>query len=452
MNDVKLNELLGAVGVAPIMPRTTAPNGDVVKGVKLDSHTFKAKKQLKGVHWQSNLNNTNDSVEIFLKQKLEELTWSSEYYEHFLPDIENLINFGLSNGLLTEEDIALFLNSTTDELLKRRKNGETVPMTPGLLLLDFTTAVAEVSNEIQNAIDYVTQLLLQAGVKTDFSKVTDNWIVDKARRMKLLSRDNNDAVARLYDKKSRIMAYYKGQADRFRAGDSPLADAFAFAILWREVMYAQSKRAKRQDDEAFESEKIKFQTKTGLNPDHNPIILDKIRAITPKYQYRKLSSVLNLFPTGALQFLDLMQNGKITQYLKVPQNISGFFVQEKMNEEILNEVKLLEGKEVILKDSVILGTDLQLATEDFSQEGYVTSSPRNNMEIEGYSPEAIQSVCSKEYARGGKAFVGGYQLAKVVYVETRRNDGKLFKGGVRFWLQDVRLLQEEDILNALRDQ
>lgn len=451
MNDTKINELLGAVGIAPILPRTTLSNGEVVKGIKLDSHTFKAKKQLKGVPWESNLNNANDEVELFLKQKLEELTWSSEYYEHFLPDIENLINFGLTNGLLTEGNISLFLNSTTDKLLRLRNNGQQVPMTPGILLSDFTTAVAEISNEIKNAIEYVVHLLIKAGLKTDFSKVTDTWVVDRARRMKLLNKNDNDAIAKLYDKKSRIMAYYKGQADRFKAGDSPLADAFAFALLWREVMYSQSSRAKRQDDEAFEHEKVLFQTKTGLNPNYNPAILDKIRAITPKYQYTKLASVLNLFPTGALQFLDLMENGKITQYLKVPQNISGFFVCENINEEVIREIKFLQGKTVILKDSVVLGTKLQLATEDFSQDGYATSSPRKKMVAEGYPQTTIDSVCAKEYARGGKAFVGGYQLATIVYVETKRNDGKLFKGGVRLWLQDVKLLSEETLHLALNN-
>src|SRR5699024_5637630 len=119
------------------------------------------------------------------------------------------------------------------------------------------------------------------------------------------------------------------------------------AILWREVMISQSRRAKRHDDDAYESMLNKFESETGKNPRHDTILMKKLRDITPKYQYTKLSSVLNLFPTGALQFLDLIENKKITQYVKGPQNISGFFIHSEMDSSKLSEAKALEGKRVL---------------------------------------------------------------------------------------------------------
>ena len=452
MNDVKRNELLKAAGKKSLSPRAVSNNGSHVKGLKLDANTFKAKKQIKGVEWYSLLNKSTESIEIFLGDKLSQLSWSSEYYEHFLSDIESVIAFGLENDMLSEDDISPFLNKTTDELVKARSAGQKVPTTPGILLIDFTTNIADASRDIREAIQGVIDLLKSYGLRTDFSKVTDRWVINKARQLRLLSNEDNDNIARLFDKKSRIMSYYKGQADMFRAGNSPLADAFAFAILWREVMISQSRRAKRHDDDAYESMLNKFESETGKNPRHDTILMKKLRDITPKYQYTKLSSVLNLFPTGALQFLDLIENKKITQYVKGPQNISGFFIHSEMDSSKLSEAKALEGKRVLLKDSEVLGSGFQLATEDYSQTGFISSTPRQKMMSENYPEEVIESVCEREYARGGRAFTGGYQLATVVYVETTRKDGKPLKGGIRLWMQDVQILREEEMVALLNNK
>lgn len=452
MNDLEMNRLIESQNMKTISPRAVSTSGANMKTIKLDSHTFKAKKQIKGVHWLSNLNNTNDEVEKFLNEKLHELNFSSEYYNHFMSDIEMFINFGFSNNLITKNDELLFLSSTTDSLLQARKNNQEVPLTPGLLLIDFTTAVADISKQIKSANDSVKELLYQQNLNIDFTKVTDRWSIDTARRMQILTKEQDDEIAKLYDRKSRIMAYYKGQADTFKAGNSPLADAFAFALLWREVMYSQSKRAKRQDDEAYENMLVEFQLTTGINPRHDPSLLKRLRDRTVKYSYTKLSSVINLFPTGVLQFLDLMENKRITQYVKVPQNVTGFFVHEEMTPDKLIEAKSLEGSLVLLKDSQILNSGFQLATEDFSQEGYIKSSPRSKMVSENYPNDYIESVCSKNYYRGGKAFLGGYQLARVVFVETSRPNGQPYKGGIRFWLQDVKAISEDELYKMIQNK
>lgn len=446
MNDTQLNALLKSQGCDVLKPRTENSVNEPVRGLKLDGHTFKAKKQIKGVDWHSNLNHANDNIESFLTNKLKELRFSSEYYEHFLTDIEDFVNYGLEQKLITIEDERIFLNETTAALTRLRNQNRQVPMTPGLLLSDFTSAIAEVSEEIEIAINDIRNMLYMNGYKMDFTKMTDRWVIDKARRLKILSLGQDDYMAKLYDKKARIMAYYKGQADRFKAGQSELADAFAFALLWREVMHSQSKIAKREDDEALKNKIVDFQSKTGINPEYNEEIMKQLRLKTNKYQYSKLSSVLNLFPTGALQFLDFVENNRTTQFVKAPQNITGFFVHEEVTAEKIREMKAFEGKYILLKDSRVMQTGFQLATEDFSQEGYIRSTPRKKMEMENYPESYIQMVCEHQYVRGSKAFVSGYQIAKVVYVETKRQDGADFQGGIRLWIQEVKSITPEEIL------
>lgn len=445
MNDKTLNALLKKQGIQPMEARVVDPGGNIVKGLKLDANIFKAKKQINGVPWHSNLNLSNNRIEAFLKDELDKLQLVSEYYEHFLPDIETFIQYGKEKGMLTNKDEVVFLNETTSRLVKLRETGREVPLTPGLLLLDFTQAVSNISTEISTELEDIKRQIHSFNPKIDLSKFTDRWVIDKARRLRILSKPQDNRVAQLFDKKERIMAYYKSKADLFKAGNSELADAFAFAILWREVMNSQSKRAKRQDDEAFANKISEFQQKTGINPIHDENLMKRLKEATPKYQYTKLSSVLNLFPTGALQFLDMLENKRITQYVKVPKNISGFFIHQEMSEDKLNEIKKLEGEYIILKDSMVVGSGFQLAVEDFNQEKISNSTPRKKMMKENYSHEQIEAVCSKEYSRGGKSFVGGYQVAKVVYVETRTNNGKLFQSGVRLWLQEVKLLTESQI-------
>src|SRR5574344_2197087 len=198
MNDLEMNRLIESQNMKTIPPRAVSTSGANMKTIKLDSHTFKAKKQIKGVHWLSNLNNTNDEVEKFLNEKLHELNFSSEYYNHFMSDIEMFINFGFSNNLITKNDELLFLSSTTDALLQARKNNQEVPLTPGLLLIDFTTAVADISKQIKSANDSVKELLYQQNLNIDFTKVTDRWSIDTARRMQILTKEQDDEIAKLY--------------------------------------------------------------------------------------------------------------------------------------------------------------------------------------------------------------------------------------------------------------
>ena len=209
MNDTQLNALLKSQGCDVLKPRTENSVNEPVRGLKLDGHTFKAKKQIKGVDWHSNLNHANDNIESFLNNKLKELRFSSEYYEHFLTDIEDFVNYGLEQKLITIEDERIFLNETTAALTRLRNQNRQVPMTPGLLLSDFTSAIAEISEEIEIAINDIRNMLYMNGYKMDFTKVTDRWVIDKARRLKILSSGQDNYIATLYDKKARIMAYYK---------------------------------------------------------------------------------------------------------------------------------------------------------------------------------------------------------------------------------------------------
>lgn len=444
MKDYDMNELLKQYNVDVILPRATDVDGSFITGLKADSYLFKAKKQLKGVKWKSNLNNSTDEIESYIEEKIKNNNLSSEYYNHFLSDVESLINLGLTNNLITEKDVYFFSNEYTDILLKKKtlNKGES---SPGLLLYQFTNAIAEVSNDINEYIEMFKQLLYQNGYKMDFNALSDRWILDKVRQLKLLSKELNNEISILYDRKARIMAYYKGQADLFRAGSSSLGDAFAFALLWREIMKNQSTRAKRIDDENFENAIKNFELVTGFSPRHDEVLLKNIKDKTTKYQYAKLSSVLNLFPTGALQFLDLIENKRITQYVKSAQNITGFLIHDEINEEKIKEIKALEGKKVVILDGRLLGVNFRLATEDYIQDGYYTSTPRNKMLLENYNKELIEDICSKQFARGGKAFIGGYQIGTLSYVDTTRNDGKTkLKSGVRVWITDVHKTSEEE--------
>lgn len=449
MNDNMLNSLLIEAGVTPIKEQTEHVAGwGAVKGLKLDSHTFKAKKQKKGVLWPSVLNHYSDIIESFMMETLtsRKLT-SSEYYEHFLPQVQGLLTWGRENGYLLPEDEIPFSAATTRAGVALREAGEDAPLTPGLLLHDFVNEVSRISREIKAVINLLVSRMVEGGSQHDFAKESDRWVIDFARRNKqngnVLTKEEDDYIAGLLAEKERIMAYYKGQADRFTAGTSKLSDAFAFVLLWQEIMSEQSLRTKKADARRLLEAIADYESQYGVSPHHVPGALEELKRSLPKSQYSKLSSVLTLFPTGALQFLSVMDKGSATQFVKAPRHISGFFSHPDLTDTVRQQVKHLEGKKVILKDGHILGTGLFFATEDYNQTGIVSNVPIHRIIQEGYSKEIINKISGVTYTKGGQAFTGGYQLATLVYVETTSQSGKPFQSGIRLWLQNLQHLTDE---------
>ena len=445
---VKLNTLLGQLGVAPV-----ASHGDKKMSVKLSSHIYKAKRQLKGVEWLSDLNRSTEEVDAFLKEEIRKMSWSSEFYENILPDVENFIEGALAAGHLHENDVKFFSNNLTRELLTRREEGQKVPKTPGLLLIDFVTDVANVSDEINKWVVELSGRLRANGENRNLELESQRWIVERARARFMLSKEEDDALAMVFDRKDRIMAYYKGQADLFKAGNSPYADALAFALLWREVMRSESNRAKKADQEILNQEIENFFVATGVNPRGNETLKAEIKARAPKYQYRKLSSVLTLFPTGALSFLKYAETKELTQYIKPAQALTGFFVHEAISAEKIAEIKAKEGRTVVLKDGRILGTQFRFDPTEYSKSGVSQTNPRRKMMMENYNQDYVRVVCEGiSYSKGGKAFVGDYQLATIAYVETTTQAGKPMSSGVVLWLQNVRQVSKQELVEILQSQ
>lgn len=451
MDDNQLNEILTGRGLRALASRQTNEDGEEVRGLKRDKHLFRAKKQNKGVHWDSLLNDTADRVNAFLQGQVQKLTWTSEYYEHLLPQIQTFLDTGRVEGLYQEEDLWGFSTQTTKELTARREKGEQVPLTPGLLLADFASDVADVSNRIRSVVQELAGRLRERDATHRYEEETQRWLVDTARKVKVLDREEDHRLAQLLDEKERIIAYYRGQADQFRLGDSDLADALAFAAMWEMVMLEQSERARDVDSATFSNAVDAFKNEFGFDPHADPRILKLLRDRIPKYQYSRLSSVLTLFPRGAMQFLDLVENQRVTKYAKPVQHMVGFFGHPELTPAHREQLKRLEGKPVILYEGRLVGTRFQFATEDYGQTGYATSDPRQVMTREGYPSEVVDMVCSHKYLRGGKVWTGGLQQATLLFAETTRKNGTPMANGAKLWLENIQTLDvSEEVMTTIQ--
>ena len=434
----ELSKELKKAGIAPIAKRTTDVNGNELRRIKLDAHTYKAKKELKGVVWESDLNMAADRIEEFLAGKIKKLNLSSDYYENLLPELNGFINSGLSTGLITEADIAPFI--VEDDSMN----------TPAGLLTNFASDVSTVSTQIGAEVSDLIQSMILAGFTHNFMKESERWVIEFARRKRVLTSEQETRIAQLHDKKERIMAYYKGQADLFKAGTSDLSGAFAFAILWKRVLDTQISRAEKADAKTLEANIALFEKKFGVSPKLNPAHLALVKASTPKYQLSRLSSVLNLFPAGALQFLNYIENGKVTEFSNTPRNMVGFFNSDTATADDIARIKSFEGSQVIMAQGRVIGSPFQLSKSGYNDTGFETKTPLVKMLREGYSKEAIEHVTSIDYLRGSQAFTDGYQIATVRYVETTR-DGSFrpYSSGVRLWLSDMVSISKEDILKLI---
>lgn len=444
MNDNQLNSILAKRGLETIKSRAQDSEGNSVKGMKRDSHLYKAKNEIGGVHWDSWLNQTHDRIEQFEQRQQEKMSWSSEYYDNILPEVSAFLAWGLEQGHYTEADAEPFRSANLKSLIQKRENGEYIPLTPVLLLHDFTSAVANSSNEITSYIKMLRLRLYSREDNHDYSKESNYWIIQEARRGGLLSREEDNELATLLAKKERVIAHFRGQADQFKVGTSVLADAFAFALVWQEVMVQQAQIAREDDNKTLTNAVNAFKERFEIDPTVSPEYMAKIKSRLPKYQFRRLSSVLTLFPQGASQFLYLTENKKILTYVKPASNFASMFVHPDLNDEFRQQLKSMEGKTILLYNGKIIGTDFFFAPEDYRQKGY-TSSPRFIMEKEGYAREVIDKVCEKKYLKGGQVWTGGFQRAYIEYVETHTRSGKAFQNGVKLWMSSMSPLKEEEL-------
>lgn len=441
--DEKLNRVLVAAGLDAIPSTKLDRNGYEVSGLKLDSHTYLQKNQLKGVHYPSPLNNSTDRVGLFTKGILDTFTWSSEYYEHIMGDVEGFLALMREHGLYTEQQVAPFTRKFNADALVRRSHGEVIPATtPYLLLRDYVEEVSNISLLIGEVTQEIVSRLREDGSNHQHHKETQNWLIQEGRKRRVLSKKEDNYLATLLAKMERTHVTYKGWADTHKVGTSPYAGAIAFAVMWREVMVDRSLKAKEADEKRLAGLVQAYMEAQGVDPREDDALMDMLRASMPKEPVRWLSSVLSLFPIGSVQFLDIVNNKRLVSYKKPEEHVTGFFGHPALTSNRRAQAKIWEGQTIMLVDGKIVGTDFQFATQDYGKSGYSSSTPRTVMTLEGYSDDMINDVCGNKYKQGGQVWTGGIQLAEVLFVQTTRQNGKAMDNGIVLWLENLRGLSQ----------
>lgn len=447
MRDSQKNELLAKYGLGTIETKVVDVNGGEREGLRSSSFVYLAKGESKGYAWMGEANQQLMVTRSMMKDMKMAFRNTSEKNKNFMPDILNVLHFGMNNGMFTKEAWDAFRLSPSDfdhQQIRNAIHDGIMPdvSTPRKLIFAYGYASSLSARGIRECVQSVKDLLSEAGFLYTFEGTSDNWVVEEGIKAGVVGKELQNKIAILKDRKKRIDALYKGLADRFKLGSSPLGHAFAFAAAWEAIFTSQTYIASREDADSLNRELAKFIETYGYSPVETEDEMDSFIAELPKYQYTQLGTVCNLFPTGALSFFKLVADNKVMQYKKPSSHVFAYLHHPALTEERRAQAKSWEGQTITFYNGhVYTGSSsldgFQIKTENYTKTGMHTKSPRRRMEVEGYTQEEISLVESHKYTEAAHVWTGGFQQARVLFVDTKTQAGKDIKSGVKVWLENL---------------
>lgn len=447
MRDTDKNTLLEKYGLGAIATKDVDVAGESREGLRNSSFVYLAKGESKGYSWIGEANQQLLVTRAMMRDLKLSFRNTSEKNKNFMPDVLNILHFGLNNGMFTQEAWDAFRLSPSDfehQQIRNAIHDGTMPDvgTPRKLIFAYGYASSLSARGIRECVSAVKEALTSAGFVYTYEGTSDNWIIEEGIKQGVVGKELKDHIAILKDRKKRIDGLYKGLADRFKLGESPLAYAFAFAAAWEAVFTSQTYIASREDADTLNRELANYIEKYGYSPVETEDEMDTFVASLPKYQYTQLGTVCNLFPTGALSFFKLVSDNKIMQYKKPSSHVFAYLAHPALTDERRAQAKSWEGQTLTFYNGhVYTGSNnldgFQIKTENYTKTGMHTASPRRRMELEGYAPEHIAQVESHKYTEAAHVWTGGFQQARVLFVDTKTNGGKDIKGGVKVWLENL---------------
>lgn len=440
MNDLQMEMILGHYGVGTSIP--TLVDADAKEDFKprLDSGIYAAKEQTKGAVYESNQNQVTKIMQQFLDQVIKKPVEDASEYEHNISEEANaLIQFCLGEGIIIQQqlDAEHSFSRAREELMKKIR-GEFYVESAALLVREYRGAMHETSRGIREWVDMAVWAASENGFHTiDFSKKSDKWIIDFVKKNQIVSIEAIHEVSAMIAVKEQMIAKFTAKANTFTLGQSQYKNALMFAFLYNENLSEQRKREQQYIKEELNRLRAKkeellfmeYGVRRGLTAEEEMALQLSVKP----YKYTGFDSITSLFPVGAKELLEWSKNNTFKVFKQEAVRTAAYFELERdIQPHEAAALRSMIGRQVNFEGGVMSGTPFRVSLEDkTTTEGKEVSPKKGELEKAGLSEEAIADILEKKFKRGARAWFGGAQTGKVLFVSVYRRSFKL-------WLDDFK--------------
>ena len=265
----------------------------------------------------------------------------------------------------------------------------------------------------------------------DDSKATLNWLIKKVD----LTIEEQDEISKAIAEFDLMMSKYEALSqamDSSSYGEYEYAPALLHAQLYIMTMRENINRKERQTQKQLEELTSLFHNRYGQTP--HPQDAAKLKAIAEakveEMNEGGFSSIQSLFPLGAVQFLQLLNDNKSVSERRAGRNVSVYL---ESNQDLTDKEKeiwsKLIGKEVTFENGRLYHYNVNQKEDLLGlEEKTVNPDPK---ELTHLSEDLQKFIMSTNFKRGAKNWMGAKQTGTIVHAKT-------YKSSVKVWLLGMR--------------
>ena len=421
--DGQLNKILSSVGLKmPLLALDYAPK---MAKPRISSSIYKGTNQIKGADY---IGSPYGVISEELEAQRDDLFAQPvlESVENYRVEAMRMIEMAEDAGLSTD---LISFNDARNQLAE----GVSPDASPVHLLTkfreDFSKAKAPI-NELRNIL--LARYESESGQKLyDTSKATLEWL---SKKMKL-SIDEQNAVSQAIANFDMTISYYDVLSEKMDAqmyGDYKYGAALVYAQLYMMTLRQNLSHKEYELKKQMKGMSEKFMNKYGRLPNESEVA--KIKEHVEKQVDMKsesgFSSIQSLFPLGAVQFLQVMNDNKSVSEKKAGRNVCVYLeAPAELTDNDVQVWKSLVGSQVTFENGQLYNYTIN-QKDDLLRLDERTVNP-SNKEL-AHLPENVQKILMEmKFKRGAKNWMGDKQSGVILHVTTYKKSVKVWLSGVR---------------------
>ena len=369
----------------------------------------------------------------------DEVTRSNELQMNFKPLLEGLMDEMLEKGYYTSEELMFETSAKVAlDMDNARAAGKRYVYTARFIIKLYAEEIGANQNEITALVNaFRSRLAGTDDYRTyDLSKDNERQIVEKARRIRLIQEEEDDALSFFYARKEVITNKYMLLANSRSLGKSEYGRALLFAGLYSAILASEGSALQKSMEKAVIDFENKMYDREGRLP-YPEEIEEEMERHTAGFSVRRFGSLFSLYPYGLIDILNFFRSGTFKEHKPAPVNVSVMFSYpngEPSNAQKEAMVEYLMGRDVEFNNGVLVGTNFRINQEDRYRKNDVQKTLRDEdmLDIQRRRGSIYADAVRKLNFRQN-VWRDGHCAGRVAYVTA-------YKSGVKLWLQDYRVL------------
>ena len=421
--DDMLNKILASIGLQmPVLALDYAPK---IAKPRISSSIYKGKNQMKGAEY---IGSPYGVISEELEAQRDDLFAQPvlESVENYRVEAMQMIGMAEDAGLSTD---LISFNDARNQLAE----GVSPDTSPVHLLTkfreDFSKAKAPI-NELRDIL--LARYESESGQKLyDTSKATLEWL---SKKMKL-SLDEQNAVSQAIANFDMTISYYDVLSEKMDTqmyGDYKYGAALVYAQLYMMTLRQNLSHKEYELEKQMKSMSEKFMNKYGRLPNESEVatIKEHVEKQVDMKSESGFSSIQSLFPLGAVQFLQVMNDSKSVSEKKAGRNVCVYLeAPAELTDRDVQVWKSLVGSQVTFENGQLYNYTIN-QKDDLLRLDERTVNP-SSKEL-AHLPENVQKLLMEmKFKRGAKNWMGDKQSGVILHVTTYKKSVKVWLSGVR---------------------